>query len=823
MIKESATIETRWSVVTALQRPLYLDEHSGIVGSKRIEAILQEIIHQMVRVQVIVYGDPTRYENYLFGVDPPYRYGRLFLKCAGRTETSTSLKFGSTLEVSFVHKGRAFYFESQVIEIEGESLRISLPKSLLYYPQRDVHRVQYPLQSPVTVEFLDPWTRQEWLVRELEDIGYSGLSFRTLPQDRPPTPGTLIQRLNLYSFEHRCYSTTVKVMHVTQCCNFHGERFYRVGAVFVDNNCEFIPHKHPVLKKGECEEIVDTPGIQKCLGEVAKSNTRVQLQDEAQRRPPVSASLENVPSDPGTLISLRASQKGFSRTPFFVGEKIRVQYTMYGTQYLFYTSVCRSFLDRVIVKQPECITWMRRRRNLRCRLPEDAKRVRIHFNNPLLDSKIVRQVLDLSEGGASISLDFKRTLLFAQMRIEKAQLDLGGFKYPLPSIRIKSVKTIPSSRGRPHCRIRIRFKYLPESTRRVILATVEQQHRPFLVKSTSQMLPDIWEFFYKSGFIYPEKHAAIQKNEKEIHRTWERLHSPETTFFINLAFLQNEKILGAGAILQAFEGSWILQHLTSLKDPFVPVNKEVNLGIAEELMMNKGIRYLKIYFRSNNPWPNKNFRAFAEKHLPPKFYDLTLYRFYQRDSSPIQISDNLPKGVQVGEMQNDDQEIIRNYFVQRGKILSARSEALFGSNMDLPETSKLYRARGLRRQRKIFVARRGPRIICFAVAEDASFGVNLSGFLNTFRIFEVWNDGEVLHQVLPVLINKVLDFYSSIGYTKVKLMANETDDTLLTKWGFIRHSDYYCLTLHRESLLYYLHYIRQKYGRVECRMLRRVK
>ncbi len=808
-------------MAVALQRPLFQDERSGVMDPRRIRSILQEIVDRMVRVQVSVQGDPVLYAAYLDIVTSNFQNDTLRIECGGWKRTPNKVACGSSLTLSFMLQENAYCFDTKIIEVREGAVRAALPGTLLYYPPRNVPRVRYPLQRPITVEFLNPRVHHERIVRELEDMSYDGLSFRVYTPDLPPPSGTVIPVIDLCSFDQCYYSTAAKVTHVTPCCDNNGKQLYRVGVSFLEKR-ESSSQDIPLLKENECEEIAESASIQRCLMETITSKAIVHVQDAEQKRPAVRALPQGLICIEEPLFSLQIRHNGPTLKRFATGQRIRIRYLMHGTLYLFNASICRATMDDIVIRVPACMHRVRRRRTLRTIKPV-SRGVRLNFRTPLLDTIVDRPVLVLSEEGLSISMNFRRTLLFPGMRIKGATLNLNGTRYALPGIKIQSVMIIPSMRGRPSCRIGFLFEYLPESARQAILALLLQEHHPLLIRSTQRMVQDVWDLHYRSGFIYPDKHASIVKMQNEIDRTWEKLYSPETNFFLNLAFIHEENILGSGSILQAYDETWLLQHLSALKHPFAKASKEVNLGLAEELMRDKRIHYIKTYFRPENPWPNKNFRSFAEKNLKPQDFDLTLFRIYWRDPRPIPVQGGLPDEIEIGRMNNGEQEVIKNYFIRRGKILYARSESLLSSHADLTETSKVYRQRGLRRERKIFVARRGTEVICFVLAEDASFGVNLSGLLNHFRLFIVHQEERVVQKILPFLLNQVVSYYRVLGYPKVTLMTTGDENTLLKKWGFRPMRDYYCLTFQRKSILQYLHYIREKYGKLECRILRRIK
>ncbi len=801
----------------ALQRPLFEDESSGILDRGQIRAILGYIRNRMIPVRVSVSQDPRLYHGYVGSFRR--RAGEINLRVAPGegNNLAPSVRPGAHITVSFVCKDRAFFLDTGISSIFESDVRIWFPDALSFYPSRAAHRMTYPFSVPMTVEFVDPRTQKGWRVHELEDLSYHGLSFRCEAVEPALVPGIWIPRLNLYNFERRCYGTPAKVRHVRECWDSAGRCFHRVGVLLSPSNrMEARQSAARVAMGTGRDELNHPPAIQSLLNQWMHENIPVEFNDRVKRHSPVRVLPSKPFVDEGALVFRLVPQR-LKAFPFRVGEEIQGECVYHDTLFRFATILGYSGGGRMRVGMPVRITRLRRRRSQRCS-SVGPWRIRIVFKNPISNNVISKPISDLSEDGFSMALDYKRAMLFPGMTIEGTQLDLPDGRHSVPALRVLYAKTLPSARGRPRCRVGFAWKHLSGETRRGIGDVLRKVRHPGLFRPDSARVGEIWDLYDRAGFLYPAKKAAISKMQKEIDDTWEKLYAPETPFFRNLTFTVDGEIVGSGAILQVYDSTWLLQHLSALPYHPATVSKEINLGLVEELMRDRNIWYIKTYFRPNNPWPNKTFRAFAEKQLKPGAYDLTRYHFFEKDPLPLPVTGRLPAGVAVGALRRGDGEMIRNYFVRAGKVFFARSESLLTTECSLRETSERYRRRGLLRERRIFVAKKAGALLAFVLAEDASFGLNLSGLLNTCRLYLLRHEPAVMAAVLPHLLNRVLAFYRSRGYGKILLVASDEAGAPLGELGFEAMRDYYCLTFHRESLLEYLHFIHDKYARLERRM-----
>ncbi len=802
-----------------LQRPLLKDPGSGILDRAQIRAILEHVRNRMTPLRVSFSQDPRLFHAYVGDFRSRAAAIDLCIPSRERRVAGPPTRPGARVTVSFVYKNHALFFDTAITAIFDRSVRVWFPHVLSFCRARRAHRMVHPFSVPMTVEFVDPRTRKGWRVHELEDLGYHGLSFRCDAAESVPPPGIWIARLNLYNFERCCYAAPARVLHARECWDATGGRFHRVSVRFAPSIRAAAPDASARVGMGiGRDELIHPPAIRNLLNQWMHENIPVEFNDREKRRRPVRAIPHEPFVDEGALV-FRLVPARAGAFPFRVGEEIQAECVYHDTLFRFATILGHRVGGCIRVGVPARITRLRRRRSLRCS-PRGLSPIRIAFRNPISNNMICKPIADLSEEGFAMTLDYKRALLLPGMILEGAKLHLLEGRHPVPALEVLYARTLPSSRGRPRSRVGLVWKHLSEATREAIGSVLRNARHPELFRPGPAKVGDVWDLYDRSGFLYPAKKAVISKMRKEIDETWKKLYAPETPFFLNLTLTLEGQVVGSGAILQIYDTTWLLQHLSALPHHPAAVSREINLGLVEELMRNRNIWYIKTYFRPNNPWPNKTFRAFAEKRLQPGAYDLTRYHFFEREPSPLPVTVGLPAGVSVGPLERGDGEIIRNYFVRAGKIFLARSESLLTTDCSLRETSERYRRRGLFRERRIFVAKKAGALLAFVLAEDASFGLNLSGLLNTCRLYLLSEEPVVVEDVLPHLLNRVLAFYRSRHDGKVMLVAPDGLPAPLHALGFEPVREYYCLTFHRESLLEYLHFIHDKYAKLERRIRR---
>ena len=132
----------------------------------------------------------------------------------------------------------------------------------------------------------------------------------------------------------------------------------------------------------------------------------------------------------------------------------------------------------------------------------------------------------------------------------------------------------------------------------------------------------------------------------------------------------------------------------------------------------------------------------------------------------------------------------------------------------------MFRDKGLKRERSCLAAKQGGRLIAFALLENSSLGINLSGLLNTFSVYTVHPEGETARDARRRLIDAVLTCYRSWGTHVAICLTDQEDVRDYIDAGFRKEKEYVCLTWSRRMIKNYYDYVKEKFSRFEERKQR---
>ena len=322
-------------------------------------------------------------------------------------------------------------------------------------------------------------------------------------------------------------------------------------------------------------------------------------------------------------------------------------------------------------------------------------------------------------------------------------------------------------------------------------AYIFKHNYPHIVPFNEKYIDKIWELFFKSGYMIPEKREYVSKVKKEIEETWIRLYGEDSKIGKMLLFVDNNEIYGTIAGVLAYENTWIVHQVAGIKHPEIKIGMYILDSIMITMIEHLNPKYAKVYFRKENAWAIKKFLKFHEyctienailySDLDLYEIDIDNYRYFNANNSNVKI-DYLSSA--------EDRLFMIDYLAKSLPELVINTESANNSGLDLPVTQLAYRNIGLFRGRKILMAKENKRIISFAVLEYGSTGINLGGLLDVFQIFTIEPSNENLNIINRILINEIIDFYNSIGKKSALCLTNDINKYILDAAGFNKELSY---------------------------------
>jgi PilZ domain len=317
-------------------------------------------------------------------------------------------------------------------------------------------------------------------------------------------------------------------------------------------------------------------------------------------------------------------------------------------------------------------------------------------------------------------------------------------------------------------------------------AYIFRHNYPHIVPFNEKYIDKIWDLFFKSGYMIPEKREYVSKVKKEIEETWIRLYGEDSKIGKMLLFVDNNEIYGTIATALAYENTWMIHQVAGLKHPVVKIGKYILDSIMIMLIEHLDMDFGKVYFREDNKWASNKFLKFNEFCTIDNAILYTYLALYE-----ININNYKDYSMIIDSISSKEDHVFIIDFLK--KILPEiviYTDKINYSELELPKTQIEYKKIGLFRGRKILIAKENNRIISFAVLEYGSTGINLGGLFDVFQIFTIENSNKNLHIINKILLNDIIRFYCSIGKKSALCLSSDINKSVLEDVGFIKKLNY---------------------------------
>jgi hypothetical protein len=418
-----------------------------------------------------------------------------------------------------------------------------------------------------------------------------------------------------------------------------------------------------------------------------------------------------------------------------------VQIRLFRNNQLVYTGF--GTISRVSGKDRACVVIPSRKpftkyaqRRLRHPRLNTSPSPRVEFYHPLVGRMVSYDVVDLTTSGFSIKERSDRLLFLPGMTFNKARLVFSGefnLNFSTQAIYIKDLRGGMSKLGFSITDID------PVSYRRLfnLLTRSHDSHSLALGKVSADAL---WQFFFKTGFVYPEKYKCIEQNKEHYLKIYDRLYNECPELFASIIYQQNDELYGHVSLFRAYPGTWMVQHLAALplgrkRTGLFVLNHVLNFLDGAHRMKSIGMNYLVFNYRPENKFPNFFFGGVCRRLNDPKMcsIDVSAYISYPL---PDAIG-NLPTGWEIMPCNKDDIAALHEAYHRHSQGLFIESLCLECSDDPLWKT---YENHGLMRSCRAYALKKDGDYMAFFILERSDRGLNLSDLLNSIRIFLSYPD-----------------------------------------------------------------------------------
>ena len=241
--------------------------------------------------------------------------------------------------------------------------------------------------------------------------------------------------------------------------------------------------------------------------------------------------------------------------------------------------------------------------------------------------------MDISGSGFSVEEELSSALLVPGMIIPELELNFGvNFNIECKAqVVYRRVHQKEAKKSTIKCGIALLDMNIQHHARLLSLLQQAENKNSYICNQVD--LDALWDFFFESGFIYPDKYEYIQKNKKQIKDTYEKLYRHNPDIARHFIYQDKGRILGHMAMIRFFENSWLIHHHAARKlalnrAGLIVLNQIGNFTYDSYRLYSLHMDFLMCYYRPENKFPNRVFGGAARRINNPKGCSLDTFAYF---------------------------------------------------------------------------------------------------------------------------------------------------------------------------------------------------
>ena len=368
----------------------------------------------------------------------------------------------------------------------------------------------------------------------------------------------------------------------------------------------------------------------------------------------------------------------------------------------------------------------------------------IIFKHPLTQKTVFLKIIDISGSGFSVKEDIASSVLLPGMVIPELVISFGSsFKIKCKTqIVYRKINDEEKKNISVRCGVAFLDVNIKEHMKLLSILYQAEEENAYFCNDVD--MDSLWEFFFDSGFIYPEKYNFFHANKKAIKDTYKKLYTKHPDIARYFVYQDNGRIIGHLVMMRFYENAWIIQHHAAnpseSKRAGLVVLNQIGRFINDSYnLYNVHMNFVFCYFRPENKFPERVFGGVARSIKNPKgcSIDNFAYLHYNRT---VNETDRLSAEWELTETESEDLLDFETYYEHKsgGLILDAmdlKPEAIGCNNI-----SNKYKMLGFKREKQLFSLKKDNLLIALIMANSSDVGLNASDLTNSLSFFVLQPD-----------------------------------------------------------------------------------
>ena len=375
----------------------------------------------------------------------------------------------------------------------------------------------------------------------------------------------------------------------------------------------------------------------------------------------------------------------------------------------------------------------------------------IKFDHPIIQKTVILELIDISGLGFSVEENIANAVLLPGMVIPDLQIQfMHGFSVPCKA----QVLYRNASDDSVQCGFVILDMKMNDHLK--LSSLIHQaKNKHSHISSTNIDLDALWEFFFETGFVYPEKYVHISEQKEKFKTLYKKLYNESSEIARHVIYQDKGKIYGHVSMFRYYQNTWLMHHHAAVKS----TKHKAGLVVMEHILQyineyhsipSSKLNYIACYFRRNNRFAYRVFGGAAKSLENQQKCSLDNFAYFYQEQTQDKYDFEPPWTMTLSDQ--DDLQILEYFYKQQSGGLMIEGFDLTSNATDIDEATDLeYKTAGFTRSRKFYSLKKNDELLAFFIVNISDLGMNLSDLTNCIQVMVIDEKKAIKNDIINAL------------------------------------------------------------------------
>lgn len=364
------------------------------------------------------------------------------------------------------------------------------------------------------------------------------------------------------------------------------------------------------------------------------------------------------------------------------------------------------------------------------------------FKHPLTHRTMHMKLLDISGSGFAVAEPVAEATLLPGMVIKEMAIALTSRTELQCTAQVIHRNQVE---GADVSKVGLALVDIDNLDHMELVSLLQQAKDPDTYVSNKIDLDALWDFFFETGFIYPEKYASMVDHLESYKKSYAKLYTDHPAIARHFTHMKHGKLLGHFALLRLHEKTWVLHHHAALhnrrKSGLLVLDRLCEYINDTHALHSANIRFAAGFYRADNKFPVTVFGGFAKKANNPKIFSVDNFAYLSFDSLNLNGDWQDSGRWELTKIRRGDLEDLQGFYekVSGGMLLEAVD--MTPEALDQARLSEDYVQAGFKHEIHRLAIRKNGELKAVVAVNRTDIGLNFSELTNATKVFVVDSTG----------------------------------------------------------------------------------